>query len=115
MSESSSETEPTERARATWEAVAPGWEAARARVFEGFRPVSEWLAVRTTRPGTRRARWVRRGWGYRDGAALGSLTTSTTYRDGTALRNTAHSYHVRAVDNAGNHSDPSNEVVATAT
>ena len=31
MSESSSETEPTERARATWEAVAPGWEAARAR------------------------------------------------------------------------------------
>ena len=46
MSEPSADTDLTERARATWEAVAPGWEAARARVFEAFRPVSEWLVER---------------------------------------------------------------------
>jgi fibronectin type 3 domain-containing protein len=52
---------------------------------------------------------------YRDGSPLGPLTTATGYRDGTAVRNTAHTYFVRAVDEAGNHSESSNEVTATAT
>lgn len=29
--------------RATWEGLAPAWERNRTQVFEGFRPVSEWL------------------------------------------------------------------------
>jgi len=35
--------DPTDEVRATWDAVAPAWERHRTQVFEGFRPVSEWL------------------------------------------------------------------------
>jgi ubiquinone/menaquinone biosynthesis C-methylase UbiE len=41
-----SEPDPTEAALATWDAVAPAWEQHRARVFDGFRPVSDWLVER---------------------------------------------------------------------
>jgi SAM-dependent methyltransferase len=37
------EGDATDEVRATWEAVAPAWEEHRARVFEGFLPVSRWL------------------------------------------------------------------------
>jgi SAM-dependent methyltransferase len=37
------EPELTDAARATWDGLAPAWERHRSQVFEGFRPVSEWL------------------------------------------------------------------------
>lgn len=37
------DAELTDEVRITWEAVAPAWEAHRTQVFEGFRPVSDWL------------------------------------------------------------------------
>jgi ubiquinone/menaquinone biosynthesis C-methylase UbiE len=37
------ESELTEEVRATWDGLAPAWERHRSQVFEGFRPVSEWL------------------------------------------------------------------------
>jgi len=33
----------TDEVRDTWDGLAPAWERNRTRVFEGFRPVSEWL------------------------------------------------------------------------
>jgi ubiquinone/menaquinone biosynthesis C-methylase UbiE len=38
--------DPTEEVRATWEGLAPAWDRHRSQVFEGFRPVSEWLVER---------------------------------------------------------------------
>jgi SAM-dependent methyltransferase len=38
-----SERELTDQLRTTWEALAPAWERHRSQVFEGFRPISEWL------------------------------------------------------------------------
>ena len=37
------EAELTNEVRATWDGLAPAWERHRTKVFEGFRPVSEWL------------------------------------------------------------------------
>lgn len=37
------EPELTDQVRETWDGLAPAWERHRAQVFEGFRPVSEWL------------------------------------------------------------------------
>jgi SAM-dependent methyltransferase len=37
------EPELTNAVRATWDGLAPAWERHRTQVFEGFRPVSEWL------------------------------------------------------------------------
>ena len=36
----------TDDVRATWDGLAPAWERHRTQVFEGFRPVSEWLVER---------------------------------------------------------------------
>lgn len=36
-------SDPTDEVRATWDGLAPAWERHRTQVFEGFRPVSEWL------------------------------------------------------------------------
>jgi ubiquinone/menaquinone biosynthesis C-methylase UbiE len=33
----------TDEVRSTWDGLAPAWERHRSQVFEGFRPVSEWL------------------------------------------------------------------------
>jgi len=42
----------TDEIRATWDGLAPAWESHRTQVFEGFRPVSEWLVERLSpRPG----------------------------------------------------------------
>jgi ubiquinone/menaquinone biosynthesis C-methylase UbiE len=35
--------DPTDEVRATWDGLAPAWERHRTQVFEGFRPVSDWL------------------------------------------------------------------------
>lgn len=37
------ESELTAEVRATWDGLAPAWEKHRSQMFEGFRPVSEWL------------------------------------------------------------------------
>lgn len=37
------ESELTDEVRTTWDGLAPAWERHRTQVFEGFRPVSEWL------------------------------------------------------------------------
>ena len=44
--------ELTDEVRATWDGLAPAWERNRTQVFEGFRPVSEWLVDQVApRPG----------------------------------------------------------------
>jgi len=42
------EPELTDQVRATWDGLAPAWERHRLQVFEGFRPVSEWLVERVS-------------------------------------------------------------------
>jgi ubiquinone/menaquinone biosynthesis C-methylase UbiE len=47
-----SELDPTEQGRQVWDAVAPAWERYRDRLFDGVRPVSEWLVEQVDpRPG----------------------------------------------------------------
>ncbi|MGH9051183.1 MAG: class I SAM-dependent methyltransferase [Acidimicrobiia bacterium] len=41
-----SDPDPTRAVLETWDGVAPAWERNRQWVFEGFRPVSEWLVDR---------------------------------------------------------------------
>jgi hypothetical protein len=50
---------------------------------------------------------------YRDGTLLQALGTATSYADTTVAPGTTHDYQVRAVDAAGNLSDPSNTASAT--
>jgi chitodextrinase len=51
---------------------------------------------------------------YRDGAVLNTVSgDSTSYADASATPLSTHSYTVDAVDVAGNHSDPSNQVTFT--
>jgi hypothetical protein len=50
---------------------------------------------------------------YRDGSLLASPGNTTSYSDTTAAAATTYSYVVRAVDAAGNESDPSNTATAT--
>ena len=50
---------------------------------------------------------------YRAGAEIASLGTTTSYSDTAVAAGTSYSYTVRAVDAAGNLSDPSNTASAT--
>jgi fibronectin type 3 domain-containing protein len=50
---------------------------------------------------------------YRAGAEIASLGTTTSYSDTSVSANTTYGYTVRAVDAAGNLSDPSNTASAT--
>ena len=50
---------------------------------------------------------------YRGGTEIASLGTVTSYTDTTVAGSTTYSYTVRAVDAAGNLSDPSNTATAT--
>ena len=51
---------------------------------------------------------------WRDGALLTTVGAVTTYSDGVLAPST-HTYEVRALDAAGNRSDPSNSATATVT
>ena len=50
---------------------------------------------------------------FRNGTQIASVGVTTAYSDTTVSANTAYSYEVRAVDAAGNVSDPSNAAPAT--
>jgi chitodextrinase len=50
---------------------------------------------------------------YRNGAQIASLGTTTSYSDPSVTPSTSYSYEVRALDAAGNLSDPSNAASAT--
>jgi chitodextrinase len=50
---------------------------------------------------------------YRNGGQIAALGVTTAYSDTTASPNTSYSYTVRAVDAAGNVSDPSNSLPVT--
>ena len=50
---------------------------------------------------------------FRSGTQIASLGLTTAYSDTTVAANTSYSYQVRAVDAAGNVSDPSNSATAT--
>jgi chitodextrinase len=52
---------------------------------------------------------------YRDGTLIASIGTATSYSDTSVIGGVTYSYTVRAVDAAGNVSDPSNTATATAT
>ena len=51
---------------------------------------------------------------WRDGNLLATIATATSYSDGV-LAPATHTYQVRALDAAGNRSDPSNQDTATVT
>jgi fibronectin type 3 domain-containing protein len=50
---------------------------------------------------------------YREGALIASLGTTTSYSDTSVAANNTYHYEVRALDAAGNLSDPSNTATAT--